>query len=1017
MKSKLICLSIAIVFGFALFAAALPASAATETLPGGFSFTAAGDYAATTNTTSVLGLIKVLKPSFNLGLGDLSYKQRSDTGWCDFVKSGLQPAAGSSDARVPFILIAGNHESDAHEGDIDNIKQCLPFSQLFPDAPTPSGVYAEQYYFDYPKVNPVARFIMASPDLDFKNGRRYDYTIRNKGTANEIKGAGYAYVEARIAEAKAQNIPWVIVGIHKVCVTTGAKDCEIGSDFANMLIEKGVNLVLAGHVHSYERTFPLKRMMPNQAPQAGWIGSQDLSTYDVTQGTIFNTIGTGGKEIATQNNNDPEKGYFASRYGSTNPHFGAGEFVLNATELRGKFIDAKTGAVVDAFKITKAPVPAPVTSVPAAVTTVASSSTSTTTTPPASSSATSTSAPATVAASAQQTAGLPPQATASCVNLAVNMRYEKSYSRTGRTMTDANTGGAVTLLQNFLSAKGYLRATPNGQFGPATRDAVSAFQAEYNIPANPKGYVGPMTREKIRDVSCGSGTSVSSGSAKAISVSSPTGTRADNYVAGGSIVVAINNPVANPTRSASGMSYVVDLTKGDSIIQRLGTVYVTSETSKFEATFTLASGIERSADYKIKVTPSCTSSTNAECRQAFSNSFLIYGSRDNSRLRNEPFIEIVSPNSGTIATGSTQSLRLSIPSDKVYTVSYYLVPLTGAAVSGNGTYYDPVSGGYSLGGVTPSSAMAEVNGSVAIPNDIPYGSYKIRAYLRNASDTSGSPTIWTALAYDDSGTITVGSQNSGGASTGTSSSTSAVSMRLVLPVGGESWKIGSTAQVKIAATNVPAGAHAVIRLSGGAFMLSTPNLPASGIFSFTVPAQAMIGDVMQNLQPGQYNVSVTIYDKAPCIGLCAAQAVPAQALASVTSAGTVEIKQSSDPYFKVLAPVAGYVYSSSSPDMTVRWEWRNLPVNEFKVELGNKLVESHLKTVADNIDKNTNSATFRITDAMIQKFVDKSGGKTRDQLKASYYLRITATGRGIYFTPTVLEGASGVFTVNSTVTQ
>ncbi len=1008
MKSKLICLSMAIVFGFAWFASSAPAIAATETLPGGFSFTAAGDYAATTNTTSVLGLIKVLKPSFNLGLGDLSYKQRSDTGWCDFVKSGLQPAAGSSDARVPFILLAGNHESDASDGDIDNIKQCLPFSQLFPDAPTPSGVYAEQYYFDYPKVNPVARFIMASPDLDFKNGRRYDYTIRNKGTANEIKGAGYAYVEARIAEAKAQNIPWVIVGIHKVCVTTGAKDCEIGADFANMLIEKGVNLVLAGHVHSYERTYPLKRMMPNQAPQAGWIGSQDPSTYDVTQGTIFNTIGTGGKEISNQNNSDSEKGYFATRYGGSNPHFGAGEFVLNATELRGKFIDAKTGAVIDSFKITKALVPASVAAAPAVAATVAQSTTTSTS---------STSTPATVAASAQQTVSLPTQATASCVNLAVNMRYEKSYSRTGRTMTDANTGGAVTLLQNFLSAKGYLKATPNGQFGPATRDAVSAFQAEYNIPANPKGYVGPMTREKIRDVSCGLGGGASSGAAKSITVSSPAGNRADNYVAGSQIRVAINNPVANPTRSASGMSYTVDLTKGDSVIQRFGTVYVTSETPKFETTFMIASGLERSADYKVKVTPSCTSLADVRCRQAFSNSFIIYSNRDNPLRRNEPVIEIVSPNTGTIATGTALSMRVSIPSDKVYTVSYYLVPLAGAAVSGNGTYYDPVSGGYSLGGVTPSSAIAEVNGSVMIPNDIPYGTYKIRAYLRNASETSGSPTIWTALAYDDSGAITVGSQNSGGTSTGTSSSTSPVSLRIISPAGDESWKIGSAVQVKVAATHVPAGAHAVIRLSGGAVMLSTPNLPASGVFGFTVPMQAMIGDIMQNLQPGKYNVSVTIYDKAPCIGLCAAQAVPAQILASATSAGTVEIKQSSDPYFKVLAPAAGYVYSSSSPDMTVRWEWRNLPVNEFKVELGNKLVDSHLKTVADGIDKNVNSATFRITDAMIQKFVEKSGGKTRDQLKASYYLKITATGRGIYFTPKALEGASGVFTVNSTVAQ
>jgi peptidoglycan hydrolase-like protein with peptidoglycan-binding domain len=67
-------------------------------------------------------------------------------------------------------------------------------------------------------------------------------------------------------------------------------------------------------------------------------------------------------------------------------------------------------------------------------------------------------------------------------------------------LSKGSEGVQVTVLQNFLNRAGYLFATPNGYFGPATTAAVRAFQASNGISAT--GSVGPMTRNAINERMC-----------------------------------------------------------------------------------------------------------------------------------------------------------------------------------------------------------------------------------------------------------------------------------------------------------------------------------------------------------------------------------------------------------------------------------------------------------------------------------------------------------------------------------
>lgn len=58
----------------------------------------------------------------------------------------------------------------------------------------------------------------------------------------------------------------------------------------------------------------------------------------------------------------------------------------------------------------------------------------------------------------------------------------------------------VLILQNFLYAKGFLKATPNGYFGPGTFAGVKAFQKSVGL--SQVGNTGPMTRAAIQKISC-----------------------------------------------------------------------------------------------------------------------------------------------------------------------------------------------------------------------------------------------------------------------------------------------------------------------------------------------------------------------------------------------------------------------------------------------------------------------------------------------------------------------------------
>src|SRR3954449_588780 len=292
----------------ALTAAALLAvpSASVQAVSPTVHFTAAGDYSAGSNASLVLNAIGAAKPDAHLALGDLSYGATgAEQAWCDFVTARVG-------AGVPFELLSGNHESDGTNGNINDFAACLP-NQL----PGVVGTYGRQWYADYPKGDPTVRFVMISPGTTFSDGI-WSYaagTARYQWTADAIDGA------------RSAGIPWVVVGMHKPCVSVGEKKCDPGPDITNLLISKKVDMVMVGHEHGYMRT---KQLALGPGCESLTIGSYNAncgrgSDSDLAsgEGTTWVTVGTGGVPVRKINNSDSEMGYFVTTSGSNqNPTYG-----------------------------------------------------------------------------------------------------------------------------------------------------------------------------------------------------------------------------------------------------------------------------------------------------------------------------------------------------------------------------------------------------------------------------------------------------------------------------------------------------------------------------------------------------------------------------------------------------------------------------------------------------------------------------------------------------------------------
>ena len=131
------------------------------------------------------------------------------------------------------------------------------------------------------------------------------------------------------------------------CSNTGSENTNIRNGFGPIFAQYGVDLVLQGHVHNYQRTYKLTYNPSN--PASPTITDNNPNTYTEGNGAIYSIVGTGGvnfhalsgKAAFTSSQQDDFFGQLDIQ--STN----------NGNTLQGKFYRNGNNDVLDSFSITK----------------------------------------------------------------------------------------------------------------------------------------------------------------------------------------------------------------------------------------------------------------------------------------------------------------------------------------------------------------------------------------------------------------------------------------------------------------------------------------------------------------------------------------------------------------------------------------------------------------------------------------------------------------------------------------
>jgi 3',5'-cyclic AMP phosphodiesterase CpdA len=111
-------------------------------------------------------------------------------------------------------------------------------------------------------------------------------------------GAQKAWLEAELAATRRDpEIDWIVVCMHQVAISTADKsngaDLGIREEWAPLFDKYGVDLVVCGHEHHYERSHPIRGQQANST-LTPIPADTDTRLIDTTKGTVHMVIGGGG---------------------------------------------------------------------------------------------------------------------------------------------------------------------------------------------------------------------------------------------------------------------------------------------------------------------------------------------------------------------------------------------------------------------------------------------------------------------------------------------------------------------------------------------------------------------------------------------------------------------------------------------------------------------------------------------------------------------------------------------------
>jgi hypothetical protein len=273
-----------------------------RTAPAGrvpFRFTSFGDIGSgnpawsksSLNAITATAQIEQFAPAFHLLNGDLSYANVNQASqpavWADFLNNTMPSAMNR-----PWMPALGNHEVEAGNGPLGYNAYHARYTLPGNGTPFAGNWYRYQ-------VGSVLFISLDNNDVVYENDGGLD---PNTNQALYIRGYSdgrqRAWLERTLAEASADpGIDWIVVSFHQPAMSTSSSgsgsDLGIRQEFMPLFYEYGVDLLLCGHDHDYERSYLVRGTDPGTFLRPSVV-STDLTEVDTSRGLVHVILGGGG---------------------------------------------------------------------------------------------------------------------------------------------------------------------------------------------------------------------------------------------------------------------------------------------------------------------------------------------------------------------------------------------------------------------------------------------------------------------------------------------------------------------------------------------------------------------------------------------------------------------------------------------------------------------------------------------------------------------------------------------------
>ena len=265
-----------------------------------YNVSAAGDWGCNSNSQNTQRKMYNKGPERVLGLGDYSYQSTANC-WFTIINP--------LDTRMKISI--GNHDDDT--------------STLLKQYLSHFGLSRQYYSFNYQN----AHFLVLSTEM-------------------VTSSAMYDFAKSDLAKAASNTgIQWIIVYMHKPMYTSPGQHgayTAMRDKYHPLFDQYGVDLVLYGHNHAYERSYPIK--YDSSTPSTPIITSSNKASYTNPTGAIFATVGTGGASLYSYSG---KSSYIVTQYKG----YGFLDITISGDTLTAKFFANSDGSVKDQFSIEK----------------------------------------------------------------------------------------------------------------------------------------------------------------------------------------------------------------------------------------------------------------------------------------------------------------------------------------------------------------------------------------------------------------------------------------------------------------------------------------------------------------------------------------------------------------------------------------------------------------------------------------------------------------------------------------